>query len=95
MGVGGVADGDYDPNRHNLTLTGVKRDTVVAAVGSYVVIRFIADNPGLWLMHCHVDWHMLAGMALTIMEGADVVRREMNVTDEALRICSLHDKYLI
>lgn len=24
----------------------------------HVVIRFAADNPGIWALHCHVAWHM-------------------------------------
>lgn len=30
----------------------------------YVVLRFKADNPGLWLFHCHISWHMALGMAM-------------------------------
>ncbi|KAG6576337.1 uncharacterized protein IUM83_17771 [Phytophthora cinnamomi] len=22
----------------------------------YLVLRFTADNPGAWIMHCHIDW---------------------------------------
>jgi manganese oxidase len=25
----------------------------------------VSDNPGLWMMHCHVDDHLLAGMTAT------------------------------
>ena len=24
-------------------------------------IRFVADNPGFWQFHCHVEWHMAMG----------------------------------
>jgi len=27
-------------------------------------IRFVADNPGFWAFHCHVDWHMTMGNAV-------------------------------
>ena len=23
-----------------------------------------ADNPGVWMMHCHVDWHMFMGQKM-------------------------------
>ncbi|KAI9014639.1 Cupredoxin [Gaertneriomyces semiglobifer] len=26
-------------------------------------IRFIADNPGIWIFHCHITFHMMEGMA--------------------------------
>ncbi|KAE8876322.1 hypothetical protein PF005_g29727 [Phytophthora fragariae] len=35
----------------------------------YVVLRFKADNPGVWMMHCHVDWHMAIGMGMVFVEG--------------------------
>jgi FtsP/CotA-like multicopper oxidase with cupredoxin domain len=28
------------------------RDTVTVNAESYVVLRVIADNPGVWIMHC-------------------------------------------
>ncbi len=32
----------------------VRKDTVVVPPGGYAVIRFVADNPGVWLAHCHM-----------------------------------------
>jgi L-ascorbate oxidase len=28
------------------------------------VLRFVADNPGLWPFHCHILWHLLMGQQL-------------------------------
>ncbi|KAI0477945.1 multicopper oxidase [Xylaria cf. heliscus] len=36
----------------------MRRDTVTVPAFSHIVIRFKADNPGLWALHCHVAWHM-------------------------------------
>jgi FtsP/CotA-like multicopper oxidase with cupredoxin domain len=44
----------------------VKRDTVYVPRRGYVVLRFRADNPGLWMFHCHVLWHMGSGMAMAL-----------------------------
>ena len=38
-----------------------KRTTVLVPTGGYVVLRFKADNPGMWPMHCHVMSHSLSG----------------------------------
>ena len=46
----------------------VRKDTVVIPVGGYVVIQFLADNPGYWFMHCHVETHLREGMAVIINE---------------------------
>ena len=41
-----------------------KRTTVHVPNNGYIVVRFKADNPGLWFFHCHVFSHMLKGMAM-------------------------------
>ncbi|KAL0918052.1 hypothetical protein M5K25_010040 [Dendrobium thyrsiflorum] len=40
------------------------RNTVAIPAGGWAVIRFIANNPGMWLMHCHLDIHLSLGMAM-------------------------------
>ncbi|RLN49355.1 hypothetical protein BBJ29_008371 [Phytophthora kernoviae] len=42
----------------------------------YLILRFTADNPGAWTMHCHIDWHMNIGMAMVFVEGEDVLQQE-------------------
>ena len=32
------------------------------------MIAFKADNPGSWLMHCHIAWHASSGLALQVLE---------------------------
>lgn len=34
----------------------------------WAAIRFIADNPGLWLVHCHVTSHMILGKSFVLYE---------------------------
>ena len=46
----------------------VRKDTVIVPSGGYVVIEFIADNPGYWFLHCHIEPHQLEGMAAVINE---------------------------
>ena len=48
--------------------TAVRKDTVIVPAGGYVVIAFIADNPGYWFLHCHIEVHQLEGMAVIIQE---------------------------
>ena len=47
------------------------KDTVIVPGGGYVVIEFISDNPGFWLMHCHLVTDLLVGMAVAINEIED------------------------
>ena len=46
----------------------VRKDTVTVPSGGYAIIQFVADNPGYWMMHCHVLTHALQGMAVIINE---------------------------
>jgi FtsP/CotA-like multicopper oxidase with cupredoxin domain len=34
-------------------------------------IRFIADNPGLWLLHCHIGSHFFMGMSILFKENPE------------------------
>ncbi|XP_069142258.1 uncharacterized protein [Argopecten irradians] len=45
------------------------KDTIIIPSGGYVVVRIRADNPGLWIMHCHVGLHHTFGMAMVINES--------------------------
>ena len=38
-----------------------RRDTVTVMAGGYVAVAFKPDNPGTWLVHCHIAWHVSAG----------------------------------
>lgn len=40
-----------------------KRNTIGVPVGGWAVVRFRANNPGVWLMHCHLDVHLPWGLA--------------------------------
>jgi len=48
----------------------VRKDTVTVPSGGYAIIQFVADNPGYWIMHCHVETHTLEGMEVVINETA-------------------------
>ena len=60
-----TAKGPVDIKITNRT---IRKDTVIVPSGGYVVIDFIADNPGYWFLHCHIEPHQLEGMALVINE---------------------------
>ncbi|KAK4407722.1 Laccase-12 [Sesamum angolense] len=43
------------------------RDTMGVPVGGWAVIRFVANNPGVWLFHCHIDTHFSWGLAMSFL----------------------------
>jgi FtsP/CotA-like multicopper oxidase with cupredoxin domain len=47
-------------------MAGAVRDTVLVPPGRRVVVAFDADNPGHWALHCHMLYHMEAGMFSTL-----------------------------
>jgi FtsP/CotA-like multicopper oxidase with cupredoxin domain len=51
-----------------------RRDVVTVPASGWVVIRFIADVPGVWAFHCHIDWHMAAGLFATFIEAPQELR---------------------
>ena len=51
--------------RRNLVNPPLK-DTVMVPDGGFTVLRFLADNPGYWLVHCHMSWHNHLGMGFVI-----------------------------
>uniref|UniRef100_A0A0D9XR10 Laccase n=1 Tax=Leersia perrieri TaxID=77586 RepID=A0A0D9XR10_9ORYZ len=39
------------------------RNTVQVPRGGWAAVRFLADNPGMWYLHCHFEFHIIMGMA--------------------------------
>lgn len=51
-----------------------RRDTAMLPGSGYLVIAFETNNPGAWLMHCHIGWHVEEGFALQFIERYDEIR---------------------
>jgi iron transport multicopper oxidase len=47
----------------------MRRDTILIYGNGYAVLRFKADNPGITLFHCHIEWHVEAGLTLVFIEA--------------------------
>lgn len=45
------------------------KDTVTVPAGGYTIVRFVADNPGTWMMHCHLEFHFHLGMRFLVKVG--------------------------
>lgn len=57
------------------------RDTVGLDPNGSVTLRFRADNPGVWLFHCHLEYHMDMGLGLTFIEAPDHIEYHSNWED--------------
>ena len=47
----------------------------------YLWIEFQVDNPGAWLMYCHIAWHASSGIALQFIEQPNKISAMMEEAD--------------
>ncbi|CCK70564.1 ferroxidase FET5 KNAG_0E03050 [Huiozyma naganishii CBS 8797] len=64
------------------------RDTVVLEPNGHVVLRFKANNPGVWIFHCHVDWHLQQGLAAVFIEQPDILQTRETLNENYKEVCS-------
>ncbi|KUJ13616.1 Cu-oxidase-domain-containing protein [Mollisia scopiformis] len=61
---------DIVPNLNNPS----RRDVTDVPIGGFVWIAFKVDNPGAWLIHCHIAWHASDGLALQFIEQPNKIK---------------------
>ena len=44
------------------------------AAPSHMVIQWYQDNPGIWPFHCHIAWHLSAGLYFNVLENPDEIQ---------------------
>lgn len=70
----GTFDPLQDTEKFNL-INPPKKNTVALFPSGWTAIRFIADNPGVWSLHCHIEAHFFLGMGVVFEEGARKIGR--------------------
>ncbi|RDB27744.1 Laccase-1 [Hypsizygus marmoreus] len=69
----------------------VRRDVVSTGfAGDNVTIRFKTDNPGPWILHCHIDWHLEIGLAVVFAEDVGKVAMQ-NPPDAWDKLCPIYN----
>ncbi|CCO30984.1 hypothetical protein BN14_05018 [Rhizoctonia solani AG-1 IB] len=71
-GSGSLSLEDAESVSYNTT-NPIRRDTHIIPASSWAVLRFEASNPGVWFMHCHIDWHLAEGFAAVVIVQPDAV----------------------
>ncbi|GJC98174.1 multicopper oxidase [Colletotrichum higginsianum] len=61
----------------------VRRDVAQLPGSGWMVIAFRTDNPGAWLMHCHIAWHVSMGLSVQFLERGDEIAGAMDLTSVA------------
>lgn len=64
----------YIPQSFNLETPSLRDNFATPSVlqgPAWVVFRYQVVNPGAWYVHCHIQSHLVGGMAMTILDGVD------------------------
>ncbi|KAK4221188.1 putative laccase precursor [Podospora fimiseda] len=67
----GIGSGTFNTAQHKSLLNfnnPIRRDVVQMPGNSWLVIGYKTDNPGVWLMHCHIGWHVAMGLGVQFLE---------------------------
>jgi FtsP/CotA-like multicopper oxidase with cupredoxin domain len=70
------------------TTNPMRRDTVMVDSYGWTLIRIQADNPGLWAFHCHIAWHIAAGLLMQLQTRDDLMKSWTLPTD-VLELCNV------
>ncbi|GLB39058.1 putative ferroxidase [Lyophyllum shimeji] len=62
----------------------IRRDTVQIPSMHSATLRLVADNPGVWFLHCHIEWHLEAGLAIQLVE-APLLAQQRNAPPQIMR----------
>ncbi|KAE9460237.1 hypothetical protein C3L33_07853, partial [Rhododendron williamsianum] len=66
--VVGYGTGNYNPQTANFNLVDPPyMNTIGVPAGGWAAIRFVADNPGVWFMHCHLEIHLSWGLSVVFI----------------------------
>ncbi|CZR53837.1 probable iron transport multicopper oxidase FET3 precursor [Phialocephala subalpina] len=66
----------------------MRRDTFVLKPAGYIVLRFQADNPGVWLFHCHIEWHVDQGLIATMVEAPLELQKTLTIPQNHFDACA-------
>lgn len=83
-------DPELNPPFNESQVNPMRRDTVVVPPGGAAYLRFRADNPGTWFFHCHIDPHLVSGLAAIFIEAPELFSSGqglINVPDKFKQQC--------
>ncbi|KAF6835420.1 multicopper oxidase [Colletotrichum plurivorum] len=73
------SDGKYSNSSTSTGIQGlnfenpVRRDVAQLPGSGWMVVAFRTDNPGAWLLHCHIAWHVSMGLSVQFLERKDEI----------------------
>jgi FtsP/CotA-like multicopper oxidase with cupredoxin domain len=65
----GSGDGQFNSSTATLNFSNpMKRDVASCPASGWLALAFKTDNPGTWLMHCHIPYHVQGGLGSQFVE---------------------------
>lgn len=87
--AGGINRQNLAPLYDQLDLSNpLRRDTATLEAFGWILIRLVADNPGLWTFHCHLAWHSEAGLAMQFLTRSDELAK-VRIPQANLDLCAV------
>ncbi|KAB8292934.1 hypothetical protein EYC80_007298 [Monilinia laxa] len=65
-----------------------RRDVAMLPAGGWLVLAFQTDNPGAWLMHCHIGWHASGGLAVQFLESQNQINSINPISPALTNTCN-------
>ncbi|KAF2461835.1 Cupredoxin [Lineolata rhizophorae] len=78
---------DMNVTQADFPATPMRRDTVLVRPNGNIVLRFRADNPGVWFFHCHIEWHVVSGLVATMVEAPTELQSTLDIPEDHWAAC--------
>lgn len=66
----------------------IRGDVRLLQAPGYMVIKFNADNAGVWPFHCHIAWHVSSGLYVNILERPDLIPSQVKIPSNVQNTCT-------
>jgi FtsP/CotA-like multicopper oxidase with cupredoxin domain len=65
-----------------------RRDVYILPASGHLVFSYNATNPGAWPMHCHIAFHVSAGLLVQTVEQSDWIQQYMDIPAAFTQQCN-------
>ncbi|KAK3492712.1 Cupredoxin [Neurospora hispaniola] len=56
-----------------------RRDVTMLPGNGWLIVAFQNNNPGAWLFHCHIAWHVSMGLSVQFLERKNEIKEKMDL----------------
>ncbi|KAH8653878.1 laccase [Xylariales sp. PMI_506] len=81
-GVASTFTADVDTATFNWN-NPTRRDVTIMPANGWTAVAFKSDNPGNWVFHCHIAWHVGEGLSIDIVERPSEQAAQISTADLA------------